>query len=212
MHFQNFPRKSIDMTQLVIQGEATRFDVPIAHGDKIIILKSGCFDECLKSGTKIDLLMDHDSTKSFGSTENRLLLYAGQKSLAFRFLIPERHSKEYAEVGDDLDYFLAVSIGYKNAKTEASVVDGVNVVSVISADLEEVSLLDKPGAVKTTFARVVDIETCGLLADDSDSGMFELYGTYYSLRRAAKAAGVDVSESAYDKAATRFEKALMRLG
>jgi HK97 family phage prohead protease len=200
------------MTQFVIQGQASAFGKPIAHGDRIIILKTGCFDESLKSGTKIDLLMDHDSTKSFGSTENRLLLYASQKSLAFRFLIPERHSKEYAEVGDDLDYFVAVSIGYKNAKTEVSVVDGIDVVTVISADLEEVSLLDKPGAVKTTFARVVDIETCGLLAVDSDSGMFELYGTYYSLRRAAKAAGVDVSESAYDKAATRFEKALMRLG
>jgi phage head maturation protease len=200
------------MTQFVIQGQASAFGKPIAHGDKIIILQSGCFDECLKSGGKIDLLMDHDSTKSFGSTENRLLLYAGQESLTFRFLIPERGSKEYAEVSDDLDYFLAVSIGYKNAKTETSVVDGVKVVTVISADLEEVSLLEKAGAVPTAFARVVDIETCGLLADDSESGMFDLYGTYYSLRRAAKAAGVDVSESAYDKAATRFERALMRLG
>jgi HK97 family phage prohead protease len=200
------------MTQFVIQGQASAFEKPILHGDKIIILRSGCFDECLKSGRQIDMLMDHDATKSLGSTENRLLLYASEKSLVFRFLIPERGSKEYADVSDDLDYFIAVSIGYKNAKTEISVVDGVNVVTVISADLEEVSLLEKAGAVPTTFARVVDIETCGLLADDAESGLLDLYGTYYSLRRAAKVAGIDFSESAYDKAATRFEHALIRLG
>jgi HK97 family phage prohead protease len=205
------------MTDLVLQGTATAFDKPFAHGDEVWILKSGCFDRSLRSGHDVKLLMNHEEEHCLGSGE-QILLYAGKTALVFRYLISDsKHNKFFEDVADDMDTYVPVSIGFERTKSETTRVDGVNVITVIEAKLNEVSILDKAPAVHSTYGRVVSWNTCGSLEEDSENGRFDLVGRYVGLHRAVKAqdngGNIDYRNTTtpYERAADRFQLALQKL-
>jgi hypothetical protein len=198
-----------------LQGIATALGKCFPHGDKILYLKSSCFDASIRSGTDISLLFDHDEDRRL---TKRLQIHAGEKGVAFRYLIPGSWSSSFSEIADDVDTYIPVSIGYKDARKETTTIDGVEITSVIEAKLEEISLLSGAPAVDSTYARVVSLDTCGTLEEDYNAGRLHLIGQYVSLHRAFKASEnggrVEYSHatSPYDRAAARFERALQTLG
>jgi phage head maturation protease len=201
------------MTTYAIQGLCTEFKKCFQHGERILYLNPTCFNKSIESGEEVKLLYDHDDE----AFPNRSVeLYAGDKGLAFRIILPEsRTDVGMSNVSDDFDTYIPVSIGYKEAQTETTMIDGVEITSVVQATLHEVSLLSKAPAVNTTYARVVDLDTCGSLEDDYDR--IQLVGRYVSLHRQAKAqenGGIveyGHTTSPYDRAANNFERALRRL-
>jgi phage head maturation protease len=195
-----------------IQGIATQFGKCIQHGDKILYLTPGCFDESIKFGS-VKLLYDHDQA---AFPHQSVELFAGDNALAFRMILPEsRNDDGMSDISDDYDTYLGVSIGYKDATTETMTFDGVKVTCVVKATLLEVSLLSKPPAVNTTYGRVVDMDKCSELKDDFE--MIQLTGRYVNAHREVKARENDGvvsfnhTTSAYDRAANNFERALQRL-
>jgi HK97 family phage prohead protease len=206
--------------EFVMQGVATEFDKPFMHGDKIQILKSGCLDRSLRENHDVKLLINHDESACLGSQAQRLLIHAGEKSLVFRYLIPEsmEYKKSFADVADDLETYVAVSIGYEIRNSETIEIDGIKVTTILEARLEEISLLDKAPAVSSTYARVASWDRCLDLKQEYDSGLFELNGRCIGIQRAYYArdnGGVvkyNHATSPYDRAADNFVKALRRLG
>ena len=209
-------KKSDFGRDLVLQGTATELDKPFVHGDKVVILKSGAFDAALQSGDDVSLLLDHDESHSLGTRNGGLLqIHAGAKHLVFRFLSPGSSSAKFAELADDFETYVPVSIGYDILKADNETIDGVRVQTVFAARLTEVSILSKAPAVSSTYARVATWETCGELAADYGTGRFELVGKVVSLHRKIQANGGEIryahATSAYDKAANSFLRVLSRL-
>jgi phage head maturation protease len=205
------------VSDLVLQGEASSFDTPFAHGDEVWILKSGCFDRSLRSSHEVKLLINHEEDHCLGSGE-RLLLHAGKTALVFRYLISgSKHDKFFEEIANDMDTYVPVSIGFERTKSETTQVDGVTVVTVIEAKLNELSILDRAPAVHSTYGRVVSWDKCGSLQSDYETGRFGLVGRYVGLHRAVKAqengGKVDYrnTTSPYERAADKFSTALRGL-
>jgi HK97 family phage prohead protease len=202
-----------------LQGCSTDLEKPFAHADKdghkVVTLKSGCFDAALQSGGDVKLLIDHDESQCLSTMNSaRLQIHAGAKHLVFRFLIPGSSSSKFAELKDDYETYVPVSIGYDILKADDETIDGARVQTVLEARLTEVSILSKAPAVSTTYARVASWETCNALQEDYDSGRFELVGKVVSLHRTIKANGGPVAyahmPSPYDRAANAFMRALQK--
>jgi HK97 family phage prohead protease len=203
------------LSDLVIQGVATELDKAFAYGDDIMILKSGCFDSSMRSRDDIKLLINHDFAHCLGSWPDSLLLYAGKKGLAFRYLLTS--SKGFEEMADDFLTYVPISIGFERTKSETTQVDGINVITVTEARLNEVSILDKAPAVHFTYGRVVSWATCGSLQDDYETGRFDRVGKAIGLHRAVKAqengGKMEYSNATtpYERAADKFSEALRKL-
>jgi HK97 family phage prohead protease len=207
------------VSEFYLQGIATKngecfFD---KDGD-ILFLNYGCFDASIRSETEVKLLLDHDAKICLGTTTNdRLEVHAGSKGVAFRYSIPDSWSADFSDLADDFNSYLAVSIGFKDGNAELITVDGVKVTSVVEARLFEISILSKPPAIHSTYARVVSAETCGPLKHDYESGRLELIGKYIGIHRTFKATengGVlkyNHTSSPYDRAALNFERTLKNL-
>jgi phage head maturation protease len=205
-----------DDCEYVLHGLSAEFDKPFQYGDGIIVLKSGCLDSSLKSGTKVVITMNHEIDKPFGSSNNRLQLYANKTGMYFRYFMPT--GNDLSDVADDLETYMPVSVSIAPTKTEMDTVDGVDVTYMVEAEIKEVSILERTPAIKTTFARVSSLDRCGDLKTDVDSGLFDLSGKLISLHRkmlARENGGVinykHVS-SEYDRASTKFQNALLKLG
>jgi phage head maturation protease len=187
------------MSDLFLQGIALRFDEIIDDGTKLLFLKSGCIAE----PDNVSLMYDHDG-KPWGA--DGLEIYVGEKSVAFRFAIPDSWSEQFKDQAGDVETYLAVSAGFTITKSESVTIDRVPVTVVSAATLREISLVSKDPAIKTTYARIVDSETCGDLETDYKSGRFELVGKVISLHRRAKANENDGIVQ-YNHATTPYDKA-----
>ncbi len=105
--------------EFCLQGVASEFDKPFVHGDHVLILQSDCFSKSLRS-SDIKLLLNHDTSHCLGS-QDRLMIYAGEKSLVFRFPLSGPGFKELA---DDFETYVPVSVGYITKETETTIIDG----------------------------------------------------------------------------------------
>jgi hypothetical protein len=197
----------------VFQGVACEFDKFFWNKHEIWYLKSGCLDST--SDNVVKLKLNHEG-KGLASTDDRLRVHIGDEAITFRYFIPESWgSKGFAEVSDDYENYVPVSIGFNATKTEAMTINGVPVTIVVEATLNEISLLDKEPAVKTTYARVASLDTCGDLEEDYQR--IKLAGRFVALHRAQKATenGGKVEykhvNTPYDRAANRFTRALNAL-
>jgi hypothetical protein len=206
------------VNDLVIQGVVTQFDKPLIHGSEILILKTGCFDESLRTND-VSFFLDHKDA-GLGTTANRLEVHAGKEALVFRYDIPSRNrasdeEKQLAELAGDLETYLPCSIGFTRTKCETRTIDGVQVVTVIEGTLREVSLLSCSPAVHSTYSRVASKDTCGTLEHDYQRIM--LVGRVVGMHRAVKAAenGGNVEyahvTNPYDRAAANFTRSLKAL-
>ena len=191
-----------------IEGICTALKTCFEHGGRVLYFEPDCFSD--SRHTK--LLYDHDREV----IKNRTVeIFAGEKGLAFRMTLPESDDDSFATVSDDYNTYLACSIGYKDASIKTMLIEGVEVACVVKATLQEISILSKPPAVDTTFARIVDLAKCGTLADDY--AMIYLTGRYVNLHRKAMAmdnGGIvkhGHSTSDYDRAADKFTRLLAEL-
>jgi phage head maturation protease len=204
---------------LFIQGVANAFDKPFNHNGEIVVNRAGCFDKFFSSNHDVKFLIGHDESQCFGSSRKNLQIHAGKNSLVFRYAIPEskRFDKDFADVAGDLETYCAVSIGYTAKRVDTRVVDGVKIVEVLDATLEEISLLNRTPAVASTYANVVRADQCASLAEDYDTGLFELRGRLITLHRAVNArengGKINYSHATRptDRAADNFLKTLRRL-
>jgi hypothetical protein len=132
---------------LVLQGVATQHDRPFLNGSTLTVLASRCFDKSLLKN-EVFLLADHNESQKFASTENRLQIYAGKESLAFRFFMPSPSPlDELEDLAGDPESYKGVSIGYTVKKSEIIKIDGIDVTFVSEADLSEISILSGTPAV-----------------------------------------------------------------
>ncbi len=198
------------MTEVVLQGIACRFGEIIDDGTKLIFLPPGC----MTLSDEVKLLIDHRG-KGLASTADALEIHIGEKSLAFRYSIPESWTEQFKDIADDVNTYLPVSCGFAITKSELMTIDGAQIKVVTEATLNELSLISETPAVKSTYARVVSADTCGTLADDSER--LELIGRYVTLHRKARASengGVvqySHATTPYDRASDHFTKALAAL-
>jgi phage head maturation protease len=201
---------------LYIQGKATQFNKPFIYGDRVIYLKSGCLDASINSGADVALLIDHDKKNSLTTPDRSVEVYAGDDDLVFRYFLHKGSSdRTLAELADDFESYLAVSIGLKTTQVESVVIDGVQVDAVTKATLTEVSLLNDAPAVDSTYARIVSSGTCNSLEEDYER--IRLVGRAVSLYRKLKSldtGGVvkySNATSDYERKASAFERALAKL-
>lgn len=197
---------------VVLQGKATDFDSFFFNHDEVWYIKSRAFGPL--EDTEVVLMCDHDG-KAVASTKNRLQVHAGDEALIFRLAIPDSFSEPLLDQTDELESYLPVSIGFTATKIEKMTIEGVPVTIVVEATLNEISILSKEPAVKTTYARIASEETCGSLEEDYER--IRLVGRVVSLHRAQKATenhgNVEYKNtlSSYDAAANRFTRALNAL-
>ena len=99
------------MSDLYIQGVATSFDQPFVHNGEVVVNRAGCFDKFLSSDHNIKLLINHDENQRLGTSQKRLLIHAGAKSLVFRYALPMsgEHHKFFAGIAGDVETYCAVS-------------------------------------------------------------------------------------------------------
>ena len=198
------------MTELVLQGVGCRFGEVIYDGTKFLYLEPGC----MTLGSKVRLLIDHEG-QSLATTDNRLEVHVDEKCLAFRYWIPESWTSEFKDWADDFDTYLGVSCGFSITESKLMTTEEAQIEVVTSATLNEVSIISKEPAVKTTFARVVSADSCSDLSGDCER--LQLIGRYIGLHREAKASenGGKVkyshATSDYQRAANNFERVLLRL-
>lgn len=148
---------------VVLQGVATDFNCFFFNHDEVWYIKSDAFGPL--EDTKVVLMCDHDG-KAIASTKTRLQVHAGDESLIFRLAMPESFSETLLDQTDEFESYVPVSIGLTATKSEKMTIEGVPVTIVVEATLNEISLLSKEPAVKTTYARIASEETCGSLAED----------------------------------------------
>jgi phage head maturation protease len=197
---------------VVLQGVATEFEKFFFNGDEIWYLKAGCFGSL--SDSEVKLMFDHDG-KSIATTNNRLQVHVGNEALIFRLAIPDSFSEPLLDQTDEFESYIPVSVGFTATKTETMMIEGVPVKIVVEATLNEISVLSKEPAVKTTYARIASEETCGSLEKDYER--IRLVGRFVSLHRAQKATEnegkVEYKNtlSPYDAAGNRFVRALNAL-
>lgn len=196
---------------VAIQGVAAEFKkIFTIDGKKFYYLAPDCFGPI----SDVDLLLNHQG-KSFATTEDRLQIYSGDDALVFRCYFPENFAKQVADQTDEIETYLAVSAGFTITKTETVICDGILVNVIVEAKLNELSLLDKPPAIDTTYARIVSEDSCGTLEEDYDR--IRLVGRVVSLHRKALAteSGGKIqyhhSPTAYERASDRFSRALAAL-
>ncbi len=72
------------MSDIVLQGIACRFGEVIDDGTKLLYLKPGC----MTASSEVRLLFDHKG-KGLATTDDALQIYIGEKSLSFRYSIPD---------------------------------------------------------------------------------------------------------------------------
>jgi hypothetical protein len=198
------------MTTLFLQGNVFDFNKCFRCGDEILYARPGSIES-----DYVGLRFDHEG-KTFG--HDKMEVYCGDESVAFRFALPRLWTKQFENQADDLETFLAVSAGLTITKSESMKVDGETVKVIVKGTLNEISLLSQQDpAIKTSYARIVSSDSCNELKDDSDSGRLQLVGKVIGLLRKAKAAdnGGRVAynnvTSDYDHAAKQFQQALLRL-
>ena len=196
------------MSDIFLQGLGCKFGEIIDSGNELLYLRPGCLTEA----DEVKLLIDHRG-KGLATTDDALQIYIGEKSLSFRYSIPDSWSEKFSESSDDLESYIPVSVGFSIDKSELMTIEGVAVKVITEATLNEVSLVSEEPAVKSTYARVVSADTCGTLADDSER--LELIGRYISLHRKANASDGLIkyahATSPYDRAADLFTRALKAL-
>lgn len=121
---------------------------------------------------------------------------------------------KFDEYSDDLESYLAVSIGFAATKFDKAVVDNIEVKTITEGELQEISLTNRRPAISTTFARFVSWQKCSPdLRDDYAS--INLTGRVISLHRASEADGGEVkyahTPSKYEQAANVFLRSLSNL-
>ena len=174
---------------LTAVGYATRYNQIVVKDRTSIELLPGCFSDTLKSKMQVRLLLHHIDNQRLGSTSDILSLWDdGSTGLAFGVAsFPDTKHGQYLRYMAEDAHFDSVSVGfdYINAHKVTRTINGTDVVCIISADLEEVSILSgyDGGACEKSFVAYGDFES---LPEECRSGRLLYEGAAVELRRAVR--------------------------
>ena len=120
-------------------------------------------------------------------TQTNLELHSDDFGLHFRLRLDESNLAGHARALVESKAYTEMSVAYEIGKAVTKEIDGTEVLFILQARLEEVSLVPS-GAVKSTHAMINDIDNCGSLANDCKSMKFQYDNSYVELQRALQRA------------------------
>jgi HK97 family phage prohead protease len=166
---------------MALAGYATLYNKIILHQGKWQMLLPGVFDESLKSGATVKLLLNHDENSCVGSNRDILELYSNKVGLAFRARLPEtshRQTALFTALWMAKNHHHDMSIGFQVFNEEIRKIDGKDVTCAIHADLQELSYLygNNGGAIKETHAIYTDVDYNKSLRAECNSGRYQYDG------------------------------------
>ena len=180
-----FTPTNCETMTLALFGYLTLYRKVIQHHGVRLMLDHGVFDKSLRSGSTVQLLLNHQSELCVGSTNDILELHSDFIGLAMRARLPDtehgRTARWMAENGHD-----DASIGFNdyNARTEIRRIDGLDVTCIVEADLFEGSYLFGKGlgAVKESYITFGDVDFSRSLKDECSSYLY--HGAAVGFKRA----------------------------
>jgi HK97 family phage prohead protease len=171
------PRKAATRYEpKVIEGLAVLHLKPHYHKSRIEVHQQHCFDETLRTKTRVHFCIDHDQSYSLGDTDDNLELLDTPKGLAFRLRVRSQ---------EDLDLLqgrTAMSVRYAECEVETRQIGGEDVRFIKSAELVEISAVFQ-GAIPKTHLIVRDAKSAGNFHDECQLG-FANDGAFVALKRA----------------------------
>ena len=180
-------RKSAALSGMItpaIQGWACVYNKPHSYKSRIEIFSPGAFDATLAARDVVEFRVDHDPGDIIASTADRLELLSDRTGLAFRMKLRDDG------IGDlvlkrQAD---AMSPGYKEIDVEEVEIEGEKVRMIRKAALTEISLVRR-GAVRQTFATLVDAAKCAPLSVETKGSGFGVEASYRRLMRVLEDVG-----------------------
>jgi HK97 family phage prohead protease len=173
----------------VIFGLATAYNEVVYHHGEYKLLLPGVFTKTLTSGATVELLRDHQPSEYIGSTNDILYLFDDSNTgLAFRVSrLPNTELGAHVRyMATDAKYdSVSVGFDYNGAKKLTRRIDGIDVVCVVEADLQEVSICSgyDAGTCKQAF---VTYGECQNLQHECRKGRLVYEGAAVQLRRTAR--------------------------
>jgi len=140
-----------EMASPALQGYAARYGKLFSHKGTAAVFVRGAFKKSIGDGQKIDLIHSHDDSVVYGRAD----VLHDDEGVAFRFLLPKT-PRGYALRKMAISYAMPdISVGARILKSAKQMVDGIDVLFITEAKLEEISLV-KDGAVPHSNATVID--------------------------------------------------------
>jgi HK97 family phage prohead protease len=180
-------RKASRYETKVIEGTATKYNSVLFHDGKFKVVAPGAFDLSMKYDVPVEFWMDHDRFLKLGDTRNNLEIYSDDMGLHFRLRLDNTELSSHARALVESKAYTECSIGYDQGRTEKREVAGQDVLFILQARLEEISLVPS-GAVKATHAQISDVDNCRSLEHDCKSMKFRCDNSYAELQRALRRA------------------------
>jgi HK97 family phage prohead protease len=173
---------------MALCGYVTYWNKIIAHHGNTVMVLPGCFDRTLRSGVKVEFLLNHQPELLVGSNRDGCLqLHSDHIGLAMRATLPTTERGKTARwMG--INGHTAASIGFDwhGAKKQTRCINGVDVICVLDADLYEVSYLFGRGlgAVKESYITYKDVDFSESLRDQCSNHRFQYEGAAVHFSRA----------------------------
>jgi HK97 family phage prohead protease len=174
---------------MALTGYAALYNRIIWRGGEWQMLLPGAFDKSLRSGTTVQLLLNHRPECCVGSTLDILELYSDKVGLAFRARLTDTDDRKtalFTALWMAKNHHHDMSIGFQVFKEEIRKIGGKDVTRIVHADLEEISYLygNTGGAIKETHAIYQDVDFNRSLRDECNSGKHQYDGAAVNFTRA----------------------------
>ncbi|WP_424981604.1 HK97 family phage prohead protease [Maritalea sp. S77] len=172
-------KSTFNMAHPVLQGWACVYGKFHSHKGRAEVFAPGCFGNSLMKN-KVQFQLDHNRDV-LDDTSGGLQLLSDEKGLAFRLELKNNGVREIVSQ----HRWNAVSVGYNHIDYRDFNIKGQEVRLIKKADLREISLVRR-GAVRQTFARVVDAANSGPLETEMKSSSFDVDSAWFRFTRVAE--------------------------
>jgi HK97 family phage prohead protease len=171
----------------VIQGYGVKYDTLFFHDDKWRYIPSGAFDESLKSGKKVRMLLEHNDALEFGDSQTNLILHNDDYGVAFRCHFRDDEISGYAYDLASSAAYTECSIGFvcDPSDAETRLISKTKVQFIHRAELREISLL-RAGACPQTNAAIKDADSCRPLFVESKDQQLVRDNKFAELQRSLR--------------------------
>jgi HK97 family phage prohead protease len=171
-------------TGKVLQGYACKLDTIIRQGDNYKYIHGGAFDDFMKSGTTVRMLMEHNDALEFGDSKSNLILHTDDYGVAFRCHLRDDEISNHACDLAESKAYTECSIGllYYPKDAETRIVSKTSVTFIHRAEFNEVSLV-KTGACPQTHAVIENETNCRALFQDCNDKKLMRDNSFEHLQR-----------------------------
>jgi HK97 family phage prohead protease len=154
---------------LALIGYVTYWNKIITHHGNTVMALPGCFDRTLRSGAKVELLLNHQPEFVVCTNRDGLQLHSDAHGLAMRASLPAtEHGKTARWMGENGHTDASIGFDWHGAWKQTRCINGVDVICILEADLYEVSYLFGRGlgAVKESYITYKDVDFSRSLRDE----------------------------------------------